>query len=312
MDRISICCAIFLALLLLLVLVEGAAQDRFTHIGYDNGTHFVFYPRQLNPISLGIYSSHPNITAVTEMYASPNRIVNGVRIPCTRAPYQAAINLDGFYLCGGTILNRCWILTAAHCVTESGRYTVRVGSAQHRRGGQLRDVAFVVVHAKYNNFTMQNDIALMRLKRPLRYGRCVEQARLPTGRRRPQYNFLLGTQPDCYLVSGFGLVSANSANVPRYLRATRVCEVPQSRCQLMNAKANVRIYPQMICAYRRGGHDSCIGDSGGPLVSDRREIIGIVSFGIGCGDPKYPGIYTRVAHYTRWIRRAVRRYPSCL
>ena len=61
----------------------------------------------------------------------------------------------------------------------------------------------------------------------------------------------------------------------------------------------------MCAGFKEGGKDSCQGDSGGPLMlmgpKQKYEIIGIVSFGIGCGQPGYPGIYTKVGRYLDWI-----------
>ena len=56
----------------------------------------------------------------------------------------------------------------------------------------------------------------------------------------------------------------------------------------------------MICA-GKAGKDSCQGDSGGPMVDSEGKQVGIVSWGYGCADEGYPGVYTRVSHYYDWI-----------
>ena len=63
----------------------------------------------------------------------------------------------------------------------------------------------------------------------------------------------------------------------------------------------------MLCAgYHRGGGDSCEGDSGGPLIEERsRTIVGIVSFGNGCGERFFPGVYTQVSFYIHWIKQVI-------
>jgi len=61
------------------------------------------------------------------------------------------------------------------------------------------------------------------------------------------------------------------------------------------------IPPNQICAgLEEGGVDSCQGDSGGPLYMDG-EIFGVVSWGVGCAFPGYPGVYTEVSAYSDWI-----------
>ena len=70
---------------------------------------------------------------------------------------------------------------------------------------------------------------------------------------------------------------------------------------------NIGIDNSQVCA-GLGDRDSCSGDSGGPMLSSelnngRWSVIGITSFGVKCGDPRFPGVYTRVDQYLDWISR---------
>ncbi|XP_068142241.1 trypsin beta-like [Drosophila tropicalis] len=282
----------------------------------DNGTYYLIYRKPVEeppqsqiirhsmsnhlPLSyFGNISSNPQINALEMLDELPTRIVGGKKIGCRVAPYQAALHFEGYFICGGVIISRRWILTAHHCIVgRAGKYQVRVGSTQQRRGGQLRRVELIVANKKYNKNTMQNDIALLKLRDRLKYGPCVKRAHLPP--------LKLKTLPRCFLVSGWGLTSASATNVQRYLRGVVVCKTGRWTCARAYAKAGVQIYRQMLCA-RRKGRDSCSGDSGGPLVHSG-IVYGIVSWGIGCANYKYPGVYVRVKRFVKWIRKCMRKY----
>ncbi|XP_016990911.1 trypsin alpha-3 [Drosophila rhopaloa] len=284
------------------ILVAGGQQKSPAWSGYymDNGTHYLLYegPRIKKQSFLNI-SSNPAINALEAQDYLPTRIVNGKKIKCTRAPYQCALLYDGELICGCVIIARRWIITAQHCkIGKPGRYTVRAGSTQQKRGGQLRRVQKTVCHRGYSEYTMKNDLCLMKLKSPLKLGRCVRRARLPS---RKMKRF-----PKCYLASGWGLTSANAQHTQRYLRGVVVCKVKRRKCRKAYRKAGIKIYKQMICAKRKN-RDTCSGDSGGPLVNNG-VLYGITSFGVGCASENYPGVYVNVFQYLLWIKKALLNY----
>lgn len=88
------------------------------------------------------------------------------------------------------------------------------------------------------------------------------------------------------------------------LRATTVPIVSHENCNAAYAGYG-GITEQMLCAgYENGGSDSCQGDSGGPLASDG-FLVGVVSWGKGCAEPGYPGVYAKVSAVRKWIFKIV-------
>ncbi|KAH8378576.1 hypothetical protein KR009_000061 [Drosophila setifemur] len=297
MDFKGVGTALFLTQLWLLLAGGEPRGPPWNGYYRDNGTHYLLYERPANPIPFPFrnISTNPAINALESLDYLPTRIVNGKKISCRT--YQCALHVDDFYTCSCVILDAIHILTAQHCMfVAASRYTVRAGSTQQRRGGQLRRVQKVVLHPGYSSSTMRNDLAILKLRSPLKYGKCVQPVKLPS-RRIKRF-------PRCFLASGWGLTSANAQNVQRYLRGVIVCKVRRSKCRKMYKKAGIKIYKEMICAMRKN-RDTCSGDSGGPLVH-KGTLYGITSFGIGCANPNYPGVYVNVKRYVRWIRRVMR------
>jgi trypsin len=99
---------------------------------------------------------------------------------------------------------------------------------------------------------------------------------------------------DRAVVSGWGKVSSGSATLPDHLQAVTVLAVPAAQCESAYATYG-GITENMICAaVTGGGKDACQGDSGGPLVAGG-TLVGIVSWGVGCAEARYPGVYSNVA-----------------
>lgn len=255
-------------------------------------------------------------------HAGPNyvgrRIVGGIRALPDEFPYQVILGAytpmtifdaifgrprAAHFFCGGTVLNDRWILTAAHCL--QGEFSVAsnllVGAAVTHRDEIINskgEIAKVVVHKAYRGKKDHKyDIALLKTKQPISSWamRSVVPPCLPDKRETDDYQ--VG------IVSGFGQI-AHDGPVSHQLLATSVKMAPPSYCR--------RVYnglfddQSMVCAgeLARGGRDTCQGDSGGPLVGRKDGsyvLLGVTSFGYGCGEKYTPGVYTKVGAYTDWI-----------
>ncbi|XP_059223697.1 trypsin alpha-3-like [Stomoxys calcitrans] len=223
------------------------------------------------------------------------RIVGGKEVDIRQVPWQCALYYYGYAICGCSVISADWVLTAAHCVEGGGRFSVRAGSSWINRGGQIRRARRVIISSGYNPYTYNHDIAMIRTRRRFRFTRFVQPIALAKrGRRLPQR----------YFVSGWGTLR-EGGSTPRHLKGVTLRRVSRPKCR-RRYRDVVYITKYMICA-AAPGKDACQGDSGGPMV--RRGIqYGIVSFGIGCARPYYPGVYTNVRRVNRWIKKVCRRW----
>lgn len=225
------------------------------------------------------------------------RIVGGIPIDITEAPFQISLMINNRHACGGSILSAEWILTAAHCVdgTSIDQLSVRAGSTLKARGGSIRQIEESIIHPDWDDGTNDSDIALLKLADPLELDdeRIMTIELEPAGAPEPAP----GTRST---VTGWG-VTMSTLQSNRVLRSTDIPIVSRSDCGVAYQSFGP-ITERMICAgFVTGGHDSCQGDSGGPLVVDGLQV-GVVSWASGCARPGYPGVNARVASVREWIR----------
>ncbi|XP_055856091.1 trypsin beta-like [Episyrphus balteatus] len=246
-----------------------------------------------------------DLTFILKMYYNDTRIIGGQPIEITSAPWQVAILYSNEFGCGGSVISKCLILTAAHCLmgTPIGTLSIRAGSSRHASGGQVRKISRIILNSEYNAKTSNNDIGIMKLRAPL----ILNQFITPVG-IASDYWPAAGTS--CQ-VTGWGVTRESSENPANKLREVTVQIVSQGKCKWDYNRKRIKITENMICAgATNGGKDACQGDSGGPLVCNK-ALVGAVSFGDGCGRAEYPGVYTSVAKKSKWIRNVMAKYNNC-
>jgi trypsin len=203
--------------------------------------------------------------------------------------------------CGGTALNRNWVLTAAHCVEDAtaSQIDILAGTQSLASGGARYRVAEIRILPGYNTNTSNRDLAVLRVGDPMPDS-VTGQTLLGQGQ-----SVATGTLATTV---GWGNTSTSGSSYPTELRQVNVTMRSSSQCSA--AYGPTFQAASMVCASDTG-KDSCQGDSGGPLYANSGGLkqIGIVSFGEGCAQAGYPGVYTKVSAFTNWVWQQARYGP---
>ncbi|EDX00056.1 uncharacterized protein Dyak_GE22726, isoform A [Drosophila yakuba] len=242
-----------------------------------------------------------DVKKLAEVVKSPafqTRVVGGeVTTNGKLGGYLIALRYELNFICGGTLLHDLIVLTAAHCFL--GRMKIRdwlaVGgvSKLNDRGIQ-REVKEVIKSAQFREEDMNMDVAILRLKRPMR-GKSLGKLILCKNHLEP------GTE---LRVSGWGLTDIYESGPQKLLRTVTVPIVDKNTCRA-SYRPKVNLTDSMFCAGVLGKRDACTFDSGGPLVY-RNQVCGIVSFGIGCASRRYYGVYTDIMYVKPFIEQSIK------
>ncbi|XP_058123546.1 trypsin-1-like [Anopheles ziemanni] len=229
------------------------------------------------------------------------RIVNGTETSILDFPFMISLRGGtGRHSCGGSILSELWILTAGHCVSSVtvAKETVQVGRTELSLNvdESVYSIEQVIRHPGYDSSnSFINDIALLKLARPLTFSDRVYPVRLPKDMFEVENDL---NDLEVTLI-GWG-VNATGGVAPTTLQRVEYYVVPNDECQAIHSST---IHPSQICAaYPGGGKGQCGGDSGGPLLHHGVQV-GIVSWSVRpCGAAPYPGVLTKVSHHLDFIR----------
>ncbi|XP_063990825.1 uncharacterized protein LOC135169589 [Diachasmimorpha longicaudata] len=231
------------------------------------------------------------------------RIVGGNVASYQEFPYVVGMTKAGEFHCGGSLITRRHVLTAAHCLAkfDSREFTLYLGLTDITSRGPYvvrRRIKNWSAPEDYNGFTLNNDIAVIELDRPVALDGRVKTACLPEN-RAIDYTGSLAT------TIGWGR-TLQDGETSQFLRKVQVPVLSDEECA-ESSYPDSRLTDNMFCAgYLEGERDSCGGDSGGPLLAQapggHLEVIGLTSFGHGCAQPRYPGVYTKLTNFLGWLR----------
>jgi len=239
-----------------------------------------------------------------------------------RHPYMAALQTaDGHQYCAGTLVAPDTILSAAHCADAPGKPSM-VTIGKHSRNAYQNetdiesfDVTRVIVHPfhrngfNYINDHLLHDVVLIKFDGVSKH----PPIRINFKNKIPREN-VEGDRPgeqQKLTVMGWGSIN-NDQDKPEVLMSAEVdyignqlCEEASGRIWGSRKNYNEYVTRDMLCA-ASPGKDSCSGDSGGPLIiegdSPEDDVqVGVVSWGYGCADEDFPGVYARLSYQRDWI-----------
>ncbi len=243
------------------------------------------------------------------------RVIGGNDAVAGQYPSIVALvdtDVSGFFtalarqFCGGTVIDDQWVMTAAHCVHNDSGSVVDAASLRIVEGSlTLREstleeliVTNIIVHPGYdhNSLDTRNDIALLEMATPL-----VSQ---PVALFQGEPDDLAGVSA---AIAGWGATEFVDDRVRASATTLQQASLPIVSLDTCNAPTSYDglIQPGQMCAgFIEGGVDGCVGDSGGPLYIESdggQQQVGITSFGVGCAEPNFYGVYTSVANFVDWI-----------
>ena len=244
------------------------------------------------------------------------KIYDGQEAPLGAFPWLVSLQYKDKHFCGGTLINKQWVITVAHCpdfpnvpnfISELkvslGDYNLYTST---ETDNVLLGVSKIINYPLYDQAGYNGDIALLKLSSPVLFTRNIRPICLPV-------NNIDTFEKQLGVAAGWG--KTETGDLPETLRFVELNIVPNVTCVMNLAMVNIDITDKMICTFKgpTGQETTCTGDSGGPLMvrrSGRFVLVGATSFSlVDCQSP-FPNVFTRVSAFLDWIAVGVMDYGS--
>jgi len=231
--------------------------------------------------------------------AKAGEIIGGHEAKPHSRPYMAYLRIQNENeqtKCGGFLIHKKFVLTAAHCYGSSIKVILGAHNIKEQeRTQQVIPVKTAIPHPDYNPNNYSNDIMLLQLEREAKQTAAVRPLRLPTGKTRVRPGQVCS-------VAGWGRVNAKIRRYPDTLQVVRLAVREDQECKSCFPGYYDRTI-QLCVGDPMEEKSSYQGDSGGPLVCNS-VAQGIVSFGRKNGTP--PRVYTKISTFLPWIKKTMK------
>ncbi|KAG9492252.1 coagulation factor X [Eleutherodactylus coqui] len=288
------------------------AENRANHTNGSHINNITVSPTNASPLNENIQREdiRPDspLNESEDDYNPNERIVGGRDCKFGECPWQAVLlSEDEEPFCGGTILSKQFVLTAAHCMNQTKYFKVVVGEMNTDKkdaSESVHKVDKIIIHPKFVRLTYDYDIAVIKLQEAINFTDNIIPACLPD----PDFAEDVLMNERQAMVSGFGRLHERGVHATKL----QMLNVPYITRQTCKESSRFTITDNMFCAgYDKEVKDACQGDSGGPHVTPFKDtyfVTGIVSWGEGCAQQGKYGVYTKVSKLHKWLRGMLKKY----